>query len=724
MNDSPATVGAPDSIRVLYVDDDRSVTAVVKAHLERVDGGLEVETATGLEDGLEKLSTNGIDCIVSDFAMAGGTGLDFLESVREEYPDLPFILFTAKGSEAVASEAISAGVTDYLKKGGSTEHYAVLANRIRNAVDQATAIRERAAMRERMELALEKTDSLIFEIDLETDRVERHGAVEQFFDVDRESISTKEAFADEIVHPDDREQFRAFFEGFRRGEKRSDVHEFRTEPERGPVRWLRGHVNLVAEGQLLGLIQDVTEQKTREESLLQYKQSVESSKDLLAAVDEDLRYLFANQAYRHYHDLRGVAIESRSLPDVLTSDQFEAVEPSLRRALAGHPVQTELIRKHPNRGGRILDVRLFPLEDEDGDVQGVGASMRDVTSERELQDDLREAKERYESLFKSIRDAILVADTDRRIINCNPSFTELFGYELSEVEGKHTKYVYESEAEFEAMGKALEGHMDDPTFSYTVSYENKSGQTFPGETSVFYLRDAENEIVGFIGVIKDVTERRDRLKQIQNLDRVLQHNFHNDLTIIDGFAETIEREGARPQSPYAGKIRETGQELLATVDKEREITKFLSDPPPTVALELPRLCDQVVDRVAASYPNAEIVTRFDGSATVEASAAIERAIEELLTNSIVHSRAERPRVTVAVTVTDTTATIEVRDENRIIPEMERKVLTGEEELRPLYHGSGMGLWLVTLIVKHSDATLSIRQAEPTGNVVTIELPLD
>lgn len=711
-------------IEVLYVDDDRSVATLVRDQLGQVDDGLTVATAGSAEAGLEKLAENEIDCVVSDYAMAGGTGLEFLEAVRERYPTLPFILFTAKGSEAVASDAIAAGVTDYLQKGVSAEQYAVLANRIRNAVEQVTAIRERAAMRERMELALEKTDSLVFEIDLETDRVKRHGAVDQFFDVEADSIPTKETYAERIVHPEDRAQFHSTFESMERGETSSTVFEYRTNPELGPVRWLRGHLSLDSPGRIIGLVQDVSEQKRRETSLLQYKQSVESSKDLLAAVDQELQFRFANEEYRAYHELTDVDVTEWSLPEVLTDSQFEAVEPYVRQALEGHPTGTELRRDHPEHGERILDARLFPLEGEAGEIHGVGASMRDVTEEKRLQADLEESKERYESLFKSIRDAIIVADTDRRIINCNSGFTDLFGYELPEIQGKPTKYIYEDETEFEAMGEALSGHMDDPTFTYTISYEKKSGATFPGETNVFYLRDAENEIVGFIGVIKDVSEKRDRLKQLQIIDRVLQHNFHNDLTVIHGFAENIERAGEPPLTTYGEKIQETGKRLLETVDKEREITKFLSDPPATGQLELPRLCEQVIDRVSATHPGAEIRGDFDGTATVEASVAIERAIEELLTNSIVHAETASPEVTLSMRVAENDVVFEVRDENEPIPEMEQKVLTGQEELRPLYHGSGMGLWLVTLIVNHSEATLAFEQNEPHGNVVSIRLPRD
>ena len=127
------TVG---EVQVLHIDDDPEINDLTKLLLERVDEDISVVAETSVVTALEHLRDKELDCIVSDYDMPNTNGLEFLEIVREKHPDLPFILFTGKGSEEIASEAISAGVTDYMQKGSGSEQYEMLANRVRNAAER------------------------------------------------------------------------------------------------------------------------------------------------------------------------------------------------------------------------------------------------------------------------------------------------------------------------------------------------------------------------------------------------------------------------------------------------------------------------------------------------------------------------------------------------------------------------------------------------------------
>lgn len=125
-----------NSVHILHVDDQPNFGELVAECLQRESEQFDISTVTSPDEALDILDEETVDCVVSDYDMPGLNGIEFLEVLREEYPKLPFILFTGKGSEEVASDALSAGATDYLQKGGGTDGFIVLANRIQNAVDQ------------------------------------------------------------------------------------------------------------------------------------------------------------------------------------------------------------------------------------------------------------------------------------------------------------------------------------------------------------------------------------------------------------------------------------------------------------------------------------------------------------------------------------------------------------------------------------------------------------
>lgn len=120
---------------VLFVDDEPDLPDLAAQKLQAADDRIQVLNARTVEDAQSILKAEPVDCIVADYDLPGQDGIDFLEATREDDRDLPFILYTGKGSEEIASEAISKGVTDYFRKRPQADQWAVLSNRIRNAVE-------------------------------------------------------------------------------------------------------------------------------------------------------------------------------------------------------------------------------------------------------------------------------------------------------------------------------------------------------------------------------------------------------------------------------------------------------------------------------------------------------------------------------------------------------------------------------------------------------------
>ena len=94
-------------LTVLAVDDEPDFAELIAMFLEREDDRFEVVPVTNTTDALDQFADHDIDCIVSDYEMPEMTGLDFLAEVRRIDEHVPFILLTAKGSEEIASDAIS-----------------------------------------------------------------------------------------------------------------------------------------------------------------------------------------------------------------------------------------------------------------------------------------------------------------------------------------------------------------------------------------------------------------------------------------------------------------------------------------------------------------------------------------------------------------------------------------------------------------------------------------
>ena len=128
--------------RVLLVDDEPGAADLAATHVERLVDGVETVTRTSPADALAVVRDQRVDCVVSDYNMPESDGLELLEDVRAVDPGLPFVLFTGRGSEEIASEAISAGVTDYLQKGVGRDRFEMLANSVENALDRRRVERD------------------------------------------------------------------------------------------------------------------------------------------------------------------------------------------------------------------------------------------------------------------------------------------------------------------------------------------------------------------------------------------------------------------------------------------------------------------------------------------------------------------------------------------------------------------------------------------------------
>lgn len=121
---------------VLYVDPDAGSWNRVADELDRELSDVTVTSVTSTDEALDVVTDDRkVDCVVSAFELPDGNGLDLLAEVRGEREELPFVPYTDAGSEELASDAISAGVSEYVRADRPDSHR-TLARRVREVLDR------------------------------------------------------------------------------------------------------------------------------------------------------------------------------------------------------------------------------------------------------------------------------------------------------------------------------------------------------------------------------------------------------------------------------------------------------------------------------------------------------------------------------------------------------------------------------------------------------------
>ncbi len=117
---------------MLAVDDDPELTALVGAYLSRLDD-VSVLTETDPQEALARLD-EAIDCVVCDYDMVEMDGIAVLDTVRDRYPDLPFVLFTATDDERIAERARERDAA-FVHKNGAATTFDRLVGAVESALD-------------------------------------------------------------------------------------------------------------------------------------------------------------------------------------------------------------------------------------------------------------------------------------------------------------------------------------------------------------------------------------------------------------------------------------------------------------------------------------------------------------------------------------------------------------------------------------------------------------
>jgi PAS domain S-box-containing protein len=103
-------------LRILLIDDNRSDRTLIIRELQQEFNQLTVQEIISSGEFNRAIKAGDFDAVITDFQLRWTTGLDILETVKQQYPHCPVIMFTSSGTEEIAVAAMKLGLDDYLVK--------------------------------------------------------------------------------------------------------------------------------------------------------------------------------------------------------------------------------------------------------------------------------------------------------------------------------------------------------------------------------------------------------------------------------------------------------------------------------------------------------------------------------------------------------------------------------------------------------------------------------
>lgn len=328
---------------------------------------------------------------------------------------------------------------------------------------------------------------------------------------------------------------------------------------------------------------------------------------LIGYWDKDLINRLSNSAYREYFGKDHTEIHGRHIRELLPPEVFEKNRPYMEGALRGETQIFErdlLIRSGEVRSTLANYIPHF----KDGAVIGFFVIVMDISVVKKLEAELWANNELRRAILESTRYAVISADRSGVIHTFNKAAEDLLGYRASEIIGHATPALFHDPSEIAQRARELTKEFKRPFapgFECFVAraqmdlpdeaewtYVRKDGSRVSVRLSVTALRNAEGELVGFVGIAQDITEeKRIRVQLLQANDQALaaarvkseflanmSHEIRTPMNGVIGMCDLLLDSVTDPgQIERLRIIQQCGNSLLDLVNDILDFSKIESD---------------------------------------------------------------------------------------------------------------------------------------------------
>ena len=502
------------------------------------------------------------------------------------------------------------------------------------------------------------------------------------------------------------------------------------------------------------VVEDITERKRVVEALraseVQLRVITDNVPAVIVYVDKDERFRFANRAQSDWLSYPAVKTIGKTIREVVGEEYYATVKPEIDKVLSGQISIQEIDFVHSVKDRLVQYTTRIPHIAEDGAVLGFFAVAEDITERTKAEQALRDNEAQLRLVTDNVPAMIVYADRDGTIKFVNRAREKWSEQPARELVGRSVREVVASES-YEA-NRAL---IDDVLRGKPNSGEHAVEHPRLGRRVLYTARvpnfDERGELVGYLAVIEDITERKamaEELRHTQKMEAVgqlaggISHEVNNMLTPIVGLTELT-----LLSLPEDSDSRTNLEMVLAACRRVEELVKRIlafsrADTEEMVEFDLSDVVGEAIPLLKASVPSTiHVDTEIeDGIGSVFGNpTAVQQVLMNLATNAAYAMEPEGGHLSVILEraskreggplrrllgAGEGIARLTVRDTGcGMSEEVLDRIFEPFFTTREVGSGTGLGLSVVHGIVTKLGGRIDVESAKDEGTEFVIHIPL-
>ena len=527
--------------------------------------------------------------------------------------------------------------------------------------------------------------------------------------------------------------------------------EYRTQRKDKQIIWIEATgTNLLLDPKVNAIVvnfRDITEKKYHEEEVKnnekRFRSLVENTGEGIALIDKNGKIIYTTATVTELLGYSQEEYEKKDPASVMHPDDRATVQEQSKKILnkPGSSVSLQYRVKHKNGTYRWFDVLATNLLDDEA-VHAYVIKFRDITDQKNIQEEVRKEKIEDEAMLGSIGDGIIATDNKGVITMINKRGTDMLGWTEKELVGQNIATVIPLEDELGARLKVDERpvtkvlSLGKPIItSSTIFYVRKDGTKFPVHFTITPII-LDKQILGAIEVFHDITQEKAVDKAKSEFVSVASHQLRTPLATINWYLEELIKNAANmtdKQTSYLKEVYSASKRMVDLINallnaSRLELGTFIVEPG---SVQIPDVIKEVLKDLKPKIEQKHIKITEKYDAKLPAMNADPKLltiiVQNLLGNALKYTK-DSDTIFVTVTHTKEEFQLSVAEHGYGIPKSQQeKIFTklfradNARQMEP--EGTGLGLYIVHTIVTTTGGKIWFESEENKGTTFYVSFPL-